>query len=103
MAGYTIMRLPWELKRLVREWLELHFPERAEHVLSLVRQMRGGRDNDPRFGKRMRGEGEFAELIRQRFAVATRRLDLSRGRNLSLDCTRFVVPRKATPQGELFG
>jgi DNA repair photolyase len=103
MAGYTILRLPWELKRLVREWLELHFPERAEHVLSLVRQMRGGRDNDPRFGKRMRGEGEFAELIRQRFAVATRRLDLSRGRNLSLDCTRFVVPRKATPQGELFG
>jgi hypothetical protein len=51
----------------------------------------------------MRGEGEFAELIRQRFAVATRRLDLARGRNLSLDCTRFVAPRKATPQGELFG
>src|SRR5690348_1133378 len=102
-AGYTILRLPWGLKELVREWLELHFPERAEHVLSLVRQMRGGRDNDPRFGKRMRGEGEFAELIRQRFAVATRRLDLARGRNLSLDCTRFVAPRKATPQGELFG
>jgi DNA repair photolyase len=103
MAGYTILRLPWELKQLVREWLELHFPERAEHVLSLVRQMRGGRDNDPRFGKRMRGEGEFAELIRQRFAVATRRLDLARGRNLSLDCTRFVAPRESTPQGELFG
>jgi DNA repair photolyase len=102
MAGYTILRLPWELKQLVREWLELHFPERAGHVLSLVRQMRGGRDNDPRFGKRMRGEGEFAELIRQRFAVATRRLDLARGRNLTLDCASFVAPRKATPQGELF-
>ena len=103
MAGYTILRLPWELKQLVREWLELHFPERAEHVLSLVRQMRGGRDNDPRFGKRMRGEGEFAELIRQRFAVATRRLGLARGRNVTLDCANFVAPRKATPQGELFG
>lgn len=102
MAGYTILRLPWELKTLVREWLELHFPERAEHVLSLVRQMRGGRDNDPRFGKRMRGEGEFAELIRQRFAIATRKFDLSRGRNLTLDCTSFIAPRKATPQGELF-
>ncbi len=102
MAGYTILRLPWELKTLVREWLELHFPERAEHVLSLVRQMRGGRDNDPRFGKRMRGEGEFAELIRQRFAIATRKFDLSRGRNLTLDCASFIAPRKATPQGELF-
>ncbi|HTI96604.1 MAG TPA: PA0069 family radical SAM protein [Rudaea sp.] len=102
MAGYTILRLPWELKQLVREWLELHFPERAEHVLSLVRQMRGGRDNDPRFGKRMRGEGEFAELIRQRFAVATRRLGLARGRNLTLDCASFIAPRKITPQGELF-
>ena len=102
MGGYTILRLPWELKQLVREWLELHFPERAEHVLSLVRQMRGGRDNDPRFGKRMRGEGEFAELIRQRFAIATRKLELSRGRNLALDCTSFIAPRKATPQGELF-
>jgi DNA repair photolyase len=103
MAGYTIVRLPWELKQLVREWLELHFPERAEHVLSLVRQMRGGRDNDPRFGKRMRGEGEFAELIRQRFAVATRRLGVARGRDLTLDCANFIAPRKATPQGELFG
>ncbi|HSN01040.1 MAG TPA: PA0069 family radical SAM protein [Rudaea sp.] len=102
MAGYTILRLPWELKQLVREWLEIHFPERAEHVLSLVRQMRGGRDNDPRFGKRMRGEGEFAELIRQRFAVATRRLGLARGRNLTLDCSSFVAPRKAAPQGDFF-
>jgi DNA repair photolyase len=101
-AGYTILRLPWELKDLVREWLQLHFPERAEHVLSLVRQMRGGRDNDPRFGSRMRGEGEFAELIRQRFAIATRRLGFERGRDVSLDRSAFVVPRAPTPQGELF-
>jgi len=101
-AGYTILRLPWELKDLVREWLELHFPERAEHVLSLVRQMRGGRDNDPRFGSRMRGEGEFAELIRQRFTVASKRLGFARGRDAALDCARFVAPRPASPQGELF-
>jgi DNA repair photolyase len=102
MAGYTILRLPWELKDLVREWLELHFPERAEHVLSLVRQMRGGRDNDPRFGSRMRGEGEFAELIRQRFHIATRKFGFGRGRDVVLDCAQFTPPRKATPQGELF-
>lgn len=102
MAGYTILRLPWELKELVREWLELHFPERAEHVLSLVRQMRGGRDNDPRFGSRMRGEGEFAELIRQRFMVTTKRLGFGRGRDVQLDSSRFAPPRAAMPQGELF-
>ena len=102
MAGYTVLRLPYELKDLVREWLELHFPERAEHVLSLVRQMRGGRDNDPRFGKRMRGEGEFAELIRQRFTLTTRRLGLARNRDLTLDCSQFRPPRAPSPQGELF-
>jgi len=101
-AGYTILRLPWELKDLVREWLELHFPERAEHVLSLVRQMRGGRDNDPRFGSRMRGEGEFAELIRQRFHLATRKLGFGVGRDVPLDVSKFAPPRAATPQGELF-
>ena len=102
MAGYTVLRLPWELKDLVREWLELHFPERAEHVLSLVRQMRGGRDNDASFGKRMRGEGEFAELLRQRFALATRRLGLARNRDIALDASLFRVPQRASPQGELF-
>jgi DNA repair photolyase len=102
MAGYTMLRLPWEVKDLVREWLELHFPERAEHVLSLVRQMRGGRDNDPRFGSRMRGEGEFAELIRQRFHIATRKFGFSRGRSVQLNSSKFVPPRPATPQGELF-
>jgi DNA repair photolyase len=102
MAGYTVLRLPWELKQLVREWLELHFPERAEHVLSLVRQMRGGRENDPRFGKRMRGEGEFAELIRQRFALATKRLGLARNRDLALDTSLFQPPQAASPQQDLF-
>jgi len=101
-AGYTVLRLPWELKDLVREWLELHFPERAEHVLSLVRQMRGGRDNDPRFGSRMRGEGELAELIRQRFALACRRHGIARGRDIVLDTSKFIAPRAESPQRELF-
>jgi DNA repair photolyase len=101
-AGYTVLRLPYELKDLFREWLELNLPERAEHVMSLIRQMRGGQDNDPRFGARMRGEGAFADLIRQRFALACRKHGLSRVRDLQLDCTRFRPPRARGPQGELF-
>ena len=101
-AGYTILRLPYELKELFREWLALNVPERAEHVMSLIRQMRGGRDNDARFGSRMRGEGAFAELIRQRFALACRRFGITRGRDIVLDAAHFAPPRAATPQGELF-
>jgi DNA repair photolyase len=102
-AGYTVMRLPWELKELVREWLELHFPERGEHVLSLVRQLRGGRDNDPRFGSRMRGEGRFAELIKQRFALACRRFGYTRSRSVTLDTSCFIAPRAQSAQADLFG
>jgi len=101
-AGYTVLRLPYELKDLFREWLDLHVPERAEHVMSLIRQMRGGRDNDSRFGTRMRGEGEFAELIRQRFALACRRFGISRGRDIVLDTAQFSPPRAESPQAELF-
>jgi DNA repair photolyase len=101
-AGYTILRLPHELKDLFREWLDLNLPERAEHVMSLIRQMRGGRDNDPRFGSRMRGEGEFAELIRQRFALACRRHGITRGRDIVLDTSKFAPPRVESPQRELF-
>ena len=102
MAGYTILRLPHELKDLVREWLEQHVPERAEHVMSLVRQMRGGKENDPRFGSRMRGEGEFAALIRQRFAIASKKFGLARSRDLKLDASLFTRPRPPSPQAELF-
>ncbi|MDW2981247.1 MAG: PA0069 family radical SAM protein [Rhodanobacter sp.] len=101
-AGYTVLRLPWELKALFREWLALHAPQRAEHVMSLVRQMNGGRDYDSDFRTRMRGQGVFAELLRKRFEVACRRHGFGRTRELSLDATRFVPPRKASPQGELF-
>ncbi len=101
-AGYTLLRVPYELKQLVREWLETHYPDRADHVWSLLRQMRGGHDNDPRFGKRMRGEGEFAQLLRQRFALAKRRYGLTGNRTSPLNCSEFSPPRLPSAQGELF-
>ncbi len=79
-AGYVLLRLPHELKELFEAWLEAHAPLRARHVLALIRQCRGGRLNDPRFGSRMRGEGAYAELIARRFALAKRRFGLDRPR-----------------------
>ena len=99
-AGYVLLRLPHELKQIWREWLQLHYPERAQHVMSLVQQMRGGKDYDSGFGTRMRGEGPFAELIAMRFAKAYKRLGF--GRLPPLDSSRFVAPRKPSPQGQLF-
>src|SRR2546425_4280753 len=104
-AAYVIMRLPNELKELFKEWLAAHYPERAGHVISIVRQMRGGRDNDPRFGSRMTGTGLFAELIEKRFEIACRRFGLNghgAGRKPPrLDCSRFR-PLSAAGQMPLF-
>jgi len=75
-AGYVLLRLPHEVKDLFRAWLEQHLPLRAAHVMSLVRQARGGRDNDPRFGQRMRGTGPWADMLRARFERARARLGL---------------------------
>lgn len=92
-AGYVLMRLPWEIKDLFRDWLDRHYPLKAKHVMSRVQAMRGGRDNDPDFGSRMRGTGELAELLAQRFEVACRRLGFNAGmRNRTLDTGRFRVP-----------
>jgi len=95
-AAYVIMRLPNELKDLFKEWLAEHYPDRAAHVMSIVQQMRGGRDNDPRFGTRMTGTGNYAELIEKRFDIACRRFGLNghgAGRRApALDCTRFRPP-----------
>jgi DNA repair photolyase len=101
-AGYTVIRLPYELKTLFREWLALHAPQRAEHVMSLIQQMNGGRDYDSNFATRMHGQGVFAALLRRRFEVACRRHGFARARDPALDTSRFVPPRKASPQGELF-
>lgn len=79
-AAYVMLRLPHELRELFRTWLQEHLPLRAERVMAAVQGMRGGRDNDPRFGARMRGEGNLAELLRQRFALAVRKHGLDRAR-----------------------
>ncbi len=81
-AGYVVLRLPHELRELFTAWLEAHAPLRAQHVLALIRQCRGGRLNDPSFGSRMRGQGAYAELIGKRFALAKRRFGLDRPRSL---------------------
>ena len=99
-AGYVLLRLPHELKQVWREWLELHYPERAAHVMSLLNQMHGGKDYDSAFGKRMRGEGPFAQLIRTRFAKAHARLGFTR--LPEHDTSKFIAPRKPSPQQELF-
>ncbi len=101
-AGYTVVRLPYELKTLFREWLALHAPDRAAHVMSLVQQMNGGRDYDSDFRTRMRGQGVFADLLRRRFEVACRKHGFGRARDLELDTSRFVPPREPSAQGELF-
>ena len=99
-AGYVLLRLPHELKELWREWLQLHYPDRAAHVMSLVRQMRGGKDYDSAFGTRMRGQGPFADLMAMRFAKTRKRLGFGALPPLRTDL--FVPPRKPSPQGELF-
>lgn len=91
-AGYVILRLPHELKILFREWLETHYPARAAHVMSIIQSMRGGQDNDPRFGSRMRGMGPFAQLLRQRFDLACARHGLSRGAAPPLPTALFRAP-----------
>jgi DNA repair photolyase len=77
-AGYVLLRLPLEIKDLFREWLETNEPGRARHVMSLVRQMRGGKDYDSTWHTRMKGTGPYAELIARRFHMAVKRLGLNR-------------------------
>ncbi len=100
-ATWVMLRLPREVKELFRDWLAQHHPLRAAHVMSVVQQVRGGRDNDPAFGSRMRGEGQFAELIAQRFALACKRLGLNEERTLRLDTARFRPPRAPAGSAQL--
>ncbi|MDB5723961.1 MAG: repair photolyase, partial [Novosphingobium sp.] len=100
-AGYVLLRLPLEVRDLFVEWLEAHFPLRAKHVMSLVNQMRGGKDYDSAFGTRMKGTGLFAELIARRFEIACARHGLNRTRT-PLNTALFQVPGVAKPQMDLF-
>jgi DNA repair photolyase len=96
-ARYILIRLPGEVDELFRQWLSTHHPGRAGHVLNLVRQCRGGRSNDSRFGLRMRGQGPIADLLSQRFAVACGRLGLGR-EHIELDAARFRPPCRDAAQ-----
>jgi DNA repair photolyase len=92
-AGYTLMRLPWEVKDIFKEMLERCFPLKAKHVMSRVHEMRGGRDNDPNFGSRMTGQGELAKLLELRFEKGCARIGYG-GRERGLDTTQFKAPRQ---------
>ncbi len=99
-AGYILLRLPHEVAPVMKDWLAAHYPMKAEHVMSLVRQTRGGRDYEAAFGVRQTGRGPYAELIARRFAVAAQRLGLD-GESAPLDTSRFRPP-KTGPQLDLF-
>ena len=111
VAGATsafsiVLRLPWEVNPLFQDWLQQHVPERAARIMSRVREMRGGKDNETQFGARMSGQGVWAQLLRQRFHKATVRLGLNRQR-VELDLTRFrrggsLGERAASAQASLF-
>ncbi len=90
-AGYILLRLPLEIKALFADWLQSHFPDKAKHVLNLVRETRGGKLYQSGFGTRMVGQGPYAELLKARFAAACRRLHLNQ-RRFDLDTSQFEPP-----------
>jgi DNA repair photolyase len=96
-AAYVLLRLPLEVDPLFQQWLETHEPGRAAHVMSLLRQMRGGKDYDTRFGHRMKGEGPLAQLLSKRFALAKKKLGMEVPLP-PLDCSRFRPP---SPDGQM--
>jgi DNA repair photolyase len=100
MAAYVLLRLPMELADLFDQWLRLHAPLKADHVLSLIRQSRGGKAYDSSFHTRMKGQGIYAEMIAKRFQLACKRL----GYNLPskpLDTSRFKPPMHKNPSTQL--
>lgn len=107
-ANYIVLRLPWEVNPLFQDWLNAHFPERAKRVMNHIREMRGGADYNADFATRMRGEGIWADFLRQRYEKAVARCGLvQRGSFSSLDSAQFRRPqllaeRKPTPQMDLF-
>ncbi len=100
-AGYVMLRLPHEIKHLFREWLDTHYPLKTEHVMNMVKDIRGGRDNDPNFGSRMRGQGVYADMIAKRFSKICRDLGLNNKR-IKLDITAFKPSVAETNQLQLF-
>lgn len=97
-AGYILLRLPLELREMFESWLNQHFPDRARHVLNLIRQTRTGALYDSRFGQRMAGTGVYADMLGQRFTRAARKLGFDEART-KLDCGKFALP--PAPEREL--
>ena len=101
-AGYVLLRLPGEVRDLFYEWLDLHYPDRAQKVRNRIRELRGGRDNDSRFGHRMRGQGTWAALLKSRFEASCRRHGLGSGRAAPLTTALFRPPNRTPGQMELW-
>jgi DNA repair photolyase len=99
-AFYHVLRLPWEVSPLFRQWLQLHYPQRADRIMARIHDMRGGKDYGSDFATRMKGAGPWAELIGQRFRKAANRLGFNRTR-VELDLQAFR-PLGAVGQGNLF-
>lgn len=96
-AAYAIiLRLPHELQQLFPQWLELHYPMRAQRIMKAIRSIRAGNLNQADFGSRMIGSGPRAEIIRQRFELACKRCNISVGRDFELDCSKFRMPGKSS-------
>jgi DNA repair photolyase len=95
-AGYTIVRLPWEVNPIFQSWLQAHFPDRAQRVMERIRDMRDGRHNSAVFSQRMKGTGIYAELIKRRFEVARARLRYLRRNQIELVSQHFVPPAAQT-------
>lgn len=95
-ASYIVLRLPWEVAPLFKQWLDVHFPGRAERVMNRIREMRGGNDYDASFGTRMKGQGAWAELLKQRFERAARKLGLAGRQHGILDMSAFAPPAART-------
>lgn len=90
-ASWIMLRLPHEVAPLFREWLTVHFPDRANRVMAIVQEMRGGRDNDPEFFRRFRPQGPWADLLRTRFRIGLKRAGIANER-VELDCSQFRPP-----------
>jgi DNA repair photolyase len=97
-AGYVLLRLPHEVKDLFRQWLDTHYPDKAKHVMSLIRQSRGGKDYDSEWGVRMRGTGEYADLLAQRFHKTFNALGYPARGMAPLDTGKFRVEREQSGQ-----
>ena len=104
-AFYAVLRLPWEVAPLFEEWLQLHYPDRAQRVLERVRDLHGiseegraqGKAYNSQFGQRMKGTGAWADMLAQRFGLACRKLGLNRDR-VVLDCSQYHPSRLSAQQ-----